>query len=118
MENVFNARLETNFLDEQILNLTFGTQKILRILFDSKENGNTIGIRSPLLGEGFFITAVDDIILQEGETTILFKPFDVTGFMLPTNKLLLADIEAACPLISEFRNPFLKNIARDRSWFF
>jgi hypothetical protein len=120
MENPFNTRPDADFFkwDEQILNLTRESQEILKIIVSGKEQGNTIGISSPLLGEGFFITAVENIILEDGETTILFKPFDVTGFMLPTNKLRLAEIEAACPLISEFQNPVLRSLDKDKSWFF
>jgi hypothetical protein len=120
MDNLSNARSEINFYhwDEDILSLVRDPQEILKVIIASKENGNTVGIRSPEFGEGFFITAVEDIILEEGETAILFKPFDVTGFILPTNKLNLHQIEAACALISEFENPVLKNINKDKSWFF
>ena len=120
MENPSNARPDINFFswDEQILDLAKSSSDILKVIFESKENGNTIGVSSPLLGQGFFITAVEDIILTDGETTILFKPFDVTGFLLPTNKLNLEDIEAACPLISTFENPILKNLEKEKKWFF
>jgi hypothetical protein len=120
MEERPNARPEINFYqwDEYILDLAIGSQAILKVVVNSKENGNTIGVKSSALGEGFLITAVEDIILEDGETYILFKPFDVTGFILPTNKLRLAEIDAACPLISEFQNPVLRNIEKDKSWFF
>jgi len=91
---------------------------ILRILVASKEEAKSIAISSGRIGEGFFITAVEDIILEEGETIILFKPFDVTGFILPTNKLKLRDIAAVCPLNSEFENPVLKNFDKNKTWYF
>lgn len=120
MDQLSNARPDINFYrwDEQILNLAKSSSEILKIIIESKENGNTIGISSPLLGEGFFITAVEDIILEDGETIILVKPFDVTGFLLPTNHLTLGDIDAACPLISTFKNPVLRNLDKERNWFF
>src|SRR5262245_48319488 len=120
MDDSSNARLEVNFYkwDEQIFNLATGAQEILNVIVTSKENGSTIGLRSKTLGEGIFITAIDDIILEDGETIILLKPFDVTGFMLPTNKVKLDAIDAACPLISQFRNPVLKSIEKDKTWFF
>jgi hypothetical protein len=119
MEEFTNARPEENDAwNEKMGDLTRGEQEILKILINSKENGNTIGLCSSVLGEGFFITAVEDIILQDGETIIVIKPFDVTGFVLPTNTLKLASIEAACPLISEYQNPILKNFEKDKSWFF
>ena len=94
------------------------TADILRILVSSKEEGKSIGISSPRIGDGFFITAVEDIILVEGETIILFKPFDITGFILPTNKLRLVDIVAVCPLKSEFENPILRNFDKNKTWYF
>jgi hypothetical protein len=120
MEESLNARPEFNFYnwDEQILDLVENAHDVLKVLVASKENGNTVGIRSASLGAGFCITAVEDIILEDGETFICLKPFDVTGFMLPTTKLRLTDVAAACPLISEFQNPVLRNFEKDRNWFF
>jgi hypothetical protein len=105
-------------LGEDVFDSTTETQEILRILLESKESGKSIGICSPLTGDGFVITAVEDIILEEGETTIIIKPYDVTGFMLPVYKIRLTDINAACPLKSQFGNPLLKNLQKDKSWFF
>lgn len=105
-------------MDEHTLGSATDKAEILRVLMGSKENGTSIGVQSPALGDGFIVTAVEDIILDEAETTIVFKPFDATGFTLPTNKLPLADIHSACPLASEFPNPVLRNIEKDKSWFF
>jgi hypothetical protein len=120
MDDSLNARPEVNFYtwDEHILDLANNAHDVLKILVASKENGNTVGIRSASLGEGFLITAVEDIILEDGETYICLKPFDITGFILPTNRLKLTEIEAACPLISEFQNPVLRNFEKEKKWFF
>ena len=103
---------------ENVFESTSSSSEILRILISSKEEAKSIAISSERLGPGFLITAVEDIILVEGETIILFKPFDVTGFILPTNKLRLADIAAVCPLNSEFENPVLKNFDKNKTWYF
>jgi hypothetical protein len=120
MDDLSNTRPEVNFnkWDELILNPARGSQEILKLIVESRENGSMIGISSKALGEGFFITAIEEIIIDEGEATILIKPYDVTGFILPTSKLTLAQIDAACPLMSEFKNPVLKNFEKDKSWFF
>jgi hypothetical protein len=120
MNNLPNARPDINFYrwDEQILDVATNKDDILKLMISGKENGNTVGIRSAVLGDGFYITAVEEVILEEGSTTFRLKPFDITGFILPTNRLKLAEIDAACPLISEFQNPVLKNIEKDKSWFF
>ena len=120
MENPSELRPEIDFhdWDEQIANLIREPAEILRIIVACKENGSTVGVRSAVLGKGLFITAVDDIILEEGETIVRFMPYDVTGFMLPKTKIAIGEIEAVCPLISEFKNPVLRNIDKDKSWFF
>jgi hypothetical protein len=121
MEKPTDGLPEVNFYrwDEHILDLATSKDEILKILMTSKENGNTIGIKSDPLGDGFVMTAVDDILLEDGgETIIILKRFDITGFMLPTNMLPLQSIKAACPLMSEFKNPVLKNLDKSRSWFF
>lgn len=105
-------------LGEKTIEKTHESQEILKILMESKEAGKAVGISSPLMGEGFFTTAVEDIILVEGETIISLVPFDSTGFMLPVNKLTLSQITAVCPFRSKFKNPILKNLDRGRNWFF
>jgi hypothetical protein len=103
---------------EKTIDKTHQSQEILKILVESKETGRAVGISSPLLGEGFFTTAVDDIVLLEGETIILLIPFDTTGFMLPVNKLKLSQVTAVCLFRSKFKNPILKNLNRGKNWFF
>jgi hypothetical protein len=120
MENFFEAPLYRDgaTLSSEILESSSETQEMLKILLESKETGKAIGICSPLTGEGFVITVVEDIILDEAETTITIKPYDVTGFMLPVYKIQLSQITAVCPLKSNFGNPLLKNLDKGKSWFF
>jgi hypothetical protein len=121
MDNFLNAETPEKAalsVDEKVFDLAEGEQEILKILINSKEVGNTVGVSSISLGAGFVITAVDDIILEDGETIILLKPFDVTGFVLPTNRLKLQEITAACRLTSEYQNPVLKNFDKTKNWFF
>lgn len=78
----------------------------------SKEKGSSIGICSVHLGEGVFITAVEDLILQDGEQFVIVKPMDLTGYILKTTLIRLSDIKAVYPLISPYQNPLLKRFAR------
>ena len=80
---------------------------ILRVLIHSKEYGNMVGISSPLLGAGIFMTAVDKVILDY-ETIIQLKPFDVNGGLLEKNTLKLTDITTACAFQSRFEKLFHK----------
>ena len=90
------------------LEFTTATEEILRILIHSKEYGNVIGISSPLLGAGIFITAVDKIILDY-ETIVQLKAYDVNGGLLEKNTLKLTEITSACSFKSRFEKLYNKH---------
>ena len=92
--------------------------EILQALLKSKEDGTSIGIRSPSIGPDTVVTAVEDIHFGEGQTIILLKHFDSSGYILPCNKLNLLEIQAVCSFTTPFTNPILSHIDRDKSWFF
>jgi hypothetical protein len=74
---------------------------ILRALIHSKEYGNVVGIVSPVLGAGMFITAVEKIVLDY-ETVIEIKAEDINGEVLECSRLRLSDITCACPFRTRF----------------
>ena len=87
---------------------------MLNILFESKEHGIAVGIKAPTLGDGIYVTAVDDIILDQ-DIIIVLKSYDITGYMLETNKLKLGEIRSVFPFKSAFENPYMKNISHSKS---
>lgn len=87
---------------------------ILQALHESKDNGTVIGITSPVLGRGTFLTSVNDIIILDdiaSSPTIILKPFDANGYFLETNVIKLDDIRSVCVFTSKFENPFMKRLA-------
>jgi len=93
-------------------------KSILNALQDSQVNQSTIGINSPLLGSGTFLTCVTDIIVLDdvaASPTIVLMSYDVTGYFLPTNILKLEEISSVCPFISKFENPFVKNFEKAKN---
>jgi hypothetical protein len=86
---------------------------ILVSLIHSRDHGNAVGIISPKLGEGVFITAVEDVRVSD-TCEIVLKMHDMTGFFLRTNMLKLSEITGVYPFQSEFKNPVLKKAARAR----
>jgi hypothetical protein len=74
---------------------------ILRVLIHSKEYGNVIGLCSPILGGGIFITAVDKVILDY-EVVVQLKPYDVNGIPLDRHILRLSEISSACAFKKKF----------------
>lgn len=88
--------------------------EIFRALLNSKERGTAIGIISPLLGKGMFVTGVEDILIGDGQENshVILKGYDFTGHILETNTIRLTDIEGVCMFSSKFGNPFLKTLSK------
>lgn len=103
---------------EYLLNTPFDfvrdPQEIFKALLDSKERGTAIGIKARALGQGMFVTGVDDILIGDGHenTRIILKGFDFTGHVLETNTIHLTDIEGVCQFTSKFGNPILKTLSK------
>jgi hypothetical protein len=91
---------------------------ILQNLIQSKENGTTVGINAPSLSAGMVITGVDDVVLAESEIVIVLKQYDMSGYMLPHHRIYIDEIESLYPFASTFKNPFLENLDREKTWFF
>jgi hypothetical protein len=92
--------------------------EILTKLIDSKENGTAIGVNAPGCSADMIITAVEDIVLTEDQTLIILKPYDMTGYMLLNNRINLSEIESVYAFTSTFKNPFLENLEKEKTWFF
>jgi hypothetical protein len=105
-------------LKEELLDPAKGRNDILSVILKCRADGKSIAVSSPLLGEGFIITGVEDVITEGGETIIQLKHFDSTGYILPVYKINVTDIAAVCAFQSKFKNPVLRNFDRPRSWFF
>jgi hypothetical protein len=86
-------------------------EQVLRHLEDSKNNNTVIAISAPILGSGVFLTSVSEVIPLQGDYIIVLKGYDVTGYILERNKIKLSDIRSVYPFRSEFKNPYLKELA-------
>jgi hypothetical protein len=100
------AAKELNFLSEP--------SDILKALFNSKEEGTSIGIRADDFGIDPIITAVENIIFEEGQTLIVLKHYDTSGYILPSYKVNLLNITAVYPFASAFKNPILNNLEKEK----
>lgn len=110
MKMIFSGETEQNLnrvMNNLSTELVTDPGDILNILTDSKTNGTTVGINAPVLGKEIFVTGVEDIIMDK-DITIVLKNYDITGYMLETNKLKLGDITSVCPFTSPFPNPYMK----------
>jgi hypothetical protein len=80
---------------------------MLKELAISKELKNIVGVYSDVLGEGMFLTAVDDIERHNGEEIIVFYQYDVTGKLLIRTSIELSEIQMVCPFNKTYKNPVL-----------
>jgi hypothetical protein len=88
--------------------------EVLFALRESKTNGTVVGISAPILGNGVFLTAVQDIQPIDGDFLITLKGYDITGYILERNKIRLTGIRGVCPFRSVFKNPYLKELTGER----
>ncbi len=112
MKMIFSGETEENLnrvMDKFSTELVTDPGEMLTILTDSKVNGTAVGISASVLGNEIFVTAVEDIVIDH-DITIILKNFDITGYMLETNKLKLGEIERVYPFKSPFENPYMKTL--------
>jgi hypothetical protein len=83
-------------------------KQILAKLAQSKESGNVIGIYSQGLGQGMFLTSIEDLFTVEKENIIVLKPYDLHGIYLQRTHLSLAEIDSVCPFNIVYANPIKK----------
>lgn len=108
------SNISSELLDEVMqmvgVELIIDRDRILHELTVSRDHQNAILIASRALGPQYYITAVEDIILGEngGEITVVIKPYDITGYIFPINKLLLSEIKAVSLFKSKLENPFMR----------
>ena len=105
------SEVKENKVAEVQFDFVKGTKAMLEILISSMLHGNAVGISSPALGTGIYITAVEKIlnnndIFDQSEIIIVLKGYDITGFFFERNTIKLNEIKSVWPLKSPFKNPF------------
>lgn len=92
---------------DEILQFLRSRKAILKELVRSRENRTVIGVYAAALGEGMFITSVDDIYVDDTEEIIVLKRYDLSGLILPRTELSLSEIQAICPFDLVYKNPVI-----------
>lgn len=80
--------------------------EILKVLIDSKENGNVIGITALSFGPTIAMTAVDDIVDVKNDKIVLLRENDLLGIKLAESEVLLSEIVSVYPLKTKYNDPF------------
>jgi hypothetical protein len=111
MYMIFSGETEQNLntvMKKLSLELVTDPGEMLNILTESKTRGTAVGISAPeILGGEIYVTAVEDIVIGD-DITVVLKNYDITGYMLETNKLKLGEIKSVCPFKSTFENPYMR----------
>lgn len=79
-------------------------KNIFKELALSKESGNAIGVYSNAMGDGMFLTVVEQI---EANGLIVFNRYDMSGTILNRYELTLDEIKMVCPVNQRYRHPLL-----------
>lgn len=118
------SKIQESFLgkDETKHKLSFrfiqDKQEIFKALSNSLQGGTVIGVYCRALGEGMFLTGVDDIEHDgTGQTTIVFETYDISGKPLAKTRIAADEIKMVCPFQTEYINPLLgkvKHVVVDR----
>jgi hypothetical protein len=91
-------------------NFVKARKAIKKELMQSKETGKAIGIYCPAIGEGMFLTCVEDISTVDGEETVSLKPYDMQGILLQRNQLSLSEIKSVCLMNCLYKNPLFREL--------
>ena len=81
---------------------------MLDALIQSYKSQTLVGIFSPILGEGMFVTCVHDIYDYEEEPIIMLKRYEISGHLLIRETLSLGEIKAICVFDSTYKHPVIE----------
>jgi hypothetical protein len=93
-----------------VFNFIKDKEAILKELSHSLEHGTLIGVYSRDLGEGMFLTGVDDIEDNGRQRVIVFETYDISGKTLNKTRISLEEIKMVCPFKIEYINPLLGKV--------
>src|SRR5688500_19202003 len=72
-------------------------KNILKELIISRQSGKLLGVYSRALGEGMFLTGVEDIEKHGKDEVIVFNRYDMSGYILSRTRVSLEEIHMVCP---------------------
>ncbi|MBT1701685.1 hypothetical protein [Chryseosolibacter indicus] len=91
---------------ESSLSYVTSTEEILKVLTQSLENGNVIGINALSIGPSMVMTAVEDIIDIKNDKIVVLKETDLLGIRIPEPEILLSEIVKVHLMRTLYDDPF------------
>lgn len=80
-------------------------EAILQTVNRCRKSHGLIGVYSAALGDGMFLTTVENIRHQGNRDIIEIKPYDFSGRLLKTSTLLIDEISCVCPFNQIYIQP-------------
>jgi hypothetical protein len=103
-EGLFNSFEINDYLAPSLR--IFKQRKAIReALVESRITGKVVGVYAHVLGEGMFLTCVEEITTRGKDDVVSLKPYDMNGVLLVRNELCLSEIKSVCPFESFYVNP-------------
>ena len=81
---------------------------LLPALINCYKNQNLVGVFSPVLGEGMFVTGVHDIYDYGEEPIVMLKRYEISGELLIRETLSLREIKAICVFHNAYKHPVIE----------
>lgn len=90
-------------------------REILNALTKSHASGKLVGVYARALGEGMFLTGVNNIEKDGSEPVIAFETYDQSGQILGRTRLALGEIKMVCPFDAPYIHPLLSKVQQKYS---
>lgn len=83
-------------------------KQMLNALMESRKNGTAIGVYSDVLGEGMFVTGVDDVYNDSNEQVVVLSQYELSGLILQRSTLSVGEIKGVCVFDMPYTSPLLQ----------
>jgi hypothetical protein len=105
------SKLPTSLFKKQeapvphLFNFVKDRVEMLKTILACMETGKLIGIYSRALGDGMFLTGVDNVESDTRGKVIVFETYDFSGQILTKTRVYLDEIKMVCPFEVEYIHP-------------
>lgn len=101
---------KTNALTSGNLKFIRSPRKMISALQECLDKGAVVGIYSRVLGEGMFLTGVENIYLDDDEKVVVLKRYDLGGNILARTHFSIHEFDSICLLGMAYTNPFMEAV--------
>jgi hypothetical protein len=83
---------------------------ILKAIIRAKDTQSVLGVYSPALGEGLFLTGVLILDTDHAEPIVTFNRYDLNRIYLNRTQLGISEIKGVCVFDHKYSNPLLQKV--------